>query len=160
MSVLSAIVLAGVLTPASLAADLDRIGPRATVARLVEGGDWPRTMSAIAGGGRDWIRLAPQLARGSDSDRAQDIGIALAEALPKAAADVLEATGQNAGPALSVDRVCGVPFVEATVADIPAYVQRARAAVTAVPPLALGRARTACLKALDEATQDIARAKP
>jgi hypothetical protein len=154
------LVVAGVLSAANVATDLTSIGPRKTVAKMVEGGDWPRAMGAIGRGSHDWIELAPQLARGADADTAEALGIALAEALPIAAGDVLAVVDQQRGPVLGVQRVCGVPFIADAKRDVPAYIASARAAVTAVPPLALGSVRQACLRELAAAESAWARTSP
>jgi hypothetical protein len=148
---MSVLMLAAVLSAANVAADLNTIGPRKTVAKLVEGGDWPRALQSIARGNRAWIELAPQLARGSEAMGLTGLDAALAEALPVAAADVLAVVDQQRGPTLGVQRVCAAPFPPADKRDIAAYVASARAAVTAVSPLTLGTVRQACLRELAEA---------
>lgn len=144
-------LLAMALSATTVAADLNTSGPKVAVARLVSGDDWERTLEAIAGGGRDWIALTPLLARGVDDAQGQDLGIALAQALPMAAADVLAVVDLQRGPVIGVQRVCGLPFLPDTVPDLPGYIASARAAVSAVPPLALARARTQCLQQLEAA---------
>lgn len=145
-------LLAVALSATAVAADLNTAGPRATVARLVAGGDWERTLEAIAGGARDWIALTPQIARGVDAAQGADLGLALAQALPIAAADVLAVVDLQRGPVIGVQRICGLPFLPDTVPDLPAYVAGAREAVSAVPPLTLGRPRAQCLQHLEAAT--------
>lgn len=143
--------LALALSATTVAADLNAAGPKATVAKLVEGADWERALEAISGGARDWIALTPLLARGVDGPHGVDLGIALASALPMAAGDVLAVVDLQRGPVIGVQRVCGLPFLPDTVPDLPGYVASARAAVSAVPPLALAKARTQCLQQLEAA---------
>lgn len=142
-------LVAAALSASAVAADLNAAGPRATVARLVSGGDWDRTLEAIAGGRRDWIALVPQLARGVEGEGAEDLGMALAQALPVAPADVLAVVDLQRGRVIGVQRVCGAPFLPDTVPDLPGYIAGARAAVAAVSPLTLGRARAQCLQQLE-----------
>jgi hypothetical protein len=151
---------AGVLSASGVAADLTAIGPRKTVAKLVEGGDWPRALAAISRGNRDWIELVPQLARGTDAADATGLDIALAEALPVAASDVLAVVDLQRSKAIGVQRVCGVPEAATGKIDVQAYIADARAAVTAVPPLALATARQACLRELDAAEAAWAKTSP
>lgn len=154
MSVL-VLIAAGVLSAANVATDLTSMGPRKTVAKMVEGGDWARAMASISRGSRDWIELAPQLARGAEAAGATGLDVALAEALPIAASDVLAAIDAQRGPVIGVQRVCAVPFPRDGKRDLSAYVAGARAAVLAVPPLALAQVRQACLKELDAAASDL-----
>ncbi len=154
------LMLFAVLSAANVAADLTEMGPRKTVAKLMEGGDWPRALQSIARGNRAWIELAPQLARGTEAAGAEGLDVALAEALPVAAADVLAAVDQQRGPEIGVQRVCSAPFADAAKRDISAYVASARAAVTAVSPLTLGSVRQACLRELAAAEADWAKTNP
>jgi hypothetical protein len=154
------LMLFAVLSAANVAADLTEIGPRKTVTKLMEGGDWPRALQGIARGNRAWIELAPQLARGTDAAGAEGLDVALAEALPVAAADVLAAVDQQRGPEIGVQRVCSAPFPDAAKRDIPTYVASARAAVTAVSPLTLGSVRQACLRELAAAEADWIKTNP
>lgn len=154
MSVLI-LITAGVLSAANVAADLTSMGARKTVTKMVEGGDWPRALAAISRGSRDWIELAPQLARGAEAADATGLDVAMAEALPIAASDVLAAVDAQRGPVIGVQRVCAVPFPRDGKRDLAGYVANARAAVLAVPPLALGPVRQACLKELDAAAAEL-----
>lgn len=142
------LMLAGVLSAATVAADLTSIGPRKAVAKMVEGGDWPRAMAAISRGSHDWIDLAPQLARGTKAAGATGLDVALANALPIAAADVLAVIDLQRGPEIGVQRVCGAPFAADDNRDVKAYLASAHAAVLAVPPLGVEPARQACLREL------------
>jgi hypothetical protein len=153
---IAAWLIAASLTASQVAAEINAGGPRAAVAALVAGGDWDRAMRAVAAGDRDWIVLTPQLARGADGGAAEDLGIALAKALPVAASDVLAVIDTRRGPVLGVQRVCGVPFADGTMADIPGYVASAAQAVRAAPALAQGKAQAACLKELALAGAQIA----
>lgn len=149
MTVIGLLALA--LSATAVATDINTLGPKAAVGRLVAGDDWNRALEAIAAGGRDWISLAPQLARGVDTVQGDDLALALAQALPLAAGEVLAVVDLQRGPVLGVQRICGLPFLRDTVPDLPGYIASARAAVTAVPPLALAKARTQCLQQLDNA---------
>ncbi len=127
-------------------------GAAATIARLWGKGGWPSqwdwVIDRMGDGNAGWIALAPKLAPGSDAGSSEDLGIALAFALPKNPRAVLAALDLGNGIVLGADRVCGAPFIEDTVKDIPAYRRRAIRAVKAVSNPHLKMAKTACLTAL------------
>jgi hypothetical protein len=154
------LLVTGVLSASNVAVDLTTIGPRKTVAKLVDGGDWTRAMAAISRGSHDWIELAPQLARGTDAAGAEGLDSALADALPIAAADVLAVIDLQRGPEIGVQRVCGVPFAATGTRDVEAYIASARAAIQAVPPLGLQSARQACLRELAAAEAEWMKKSP
>jgi hypothetical protein len=52
----------------------------------------------------------------------------------------------------SADDVCSAPFIEDTVKDVPDYIRKARAAVSAVNDASLVTAKSACLAALGNAS--------
>ena len=60
-----------------------------------------------------YIRLAPELAPGTDAGTSEELGISLAFALPKAPMTVLQAIDLKVGPTLGVSRVCGKPSLKA-----------------------------------------------
>ena len=102
-------------------------------------------------GGSQWVALAPGLAPGADAGSAEGLGISLALALPKNPRAVLAAIDPANGHVLGAGRVCGMPFIEDTVKDRPAYRRRALRAVRGVSDRSLANARAACLSALDAA---------
>jgi hypothetical protein len=132
-------------TPAEVEASLARNGARATVSALFDQRRWDYVSDRIGAGDGAWVALAPRLAAGADAGTAEDLPIALAFALPRNPAAVLAALGSGA---FDIGEVCGAPFIEGTVSDLPAYVRRARAAVRRVDAPALAAARRACLAAL------------
>lgn len=144
--VLAATPAAAALTAAGVAADINARGASKAVTALVEGGSWERALAAIGGGSRDWILLTPDLARGTDAKASQALGMALARALPVAAAEVLAVIDTQRGPALGVQIVCGAAGVTG---DVAGYAAAARAAVVAVPALGSARAQAMCLKELE-----------
>jgi len=133
--------------PLQLARDIGNEGPAAVVERLWRTGTYQEVLQQMASGSKQWVALAPQLAQGADAAAAEGLGIALAEALPRNPASVL-AVLDPARPALSPARICGVPFIEGTTVDIPAYVRDSTAAVSAVTDDRLQAAKVACLAAL------------
>ena len=88
------------------------------------------------------------------------LAIALAHALPLAPAQVLAAIDRANGPAMSVDRVCSVPFIEDTVKDLPLYLRAARRAVEDVHNADLAVVRAGCLAELSSAERDLLKPPP
>lgn len=131
---------------AEVAASLVRYGPRATVSALWDKRRWDYVSDRIGAGDAAWVALAPRLAAGADAGIAEDLPVALAFALPRNAPAVLAALASGA---FDVDEVCGAPFIENTVSDIPAYRRQAQAAVLRVAVPRLASVRAACLRALE-----------
>ncbi len=141
---IAALVAAAILSASQFAASVQAQSPRAAVAQLVAGGDWPRVMAGIRGGAADWIALAPELAAGADATRGAELTAALAAALPRAPAEVLGVIDLRRGPVLGVQMVCAAP-----VASGPAAVSDVREALDLLPDVAaVGRAKALCLKEL------------
>jgi len=140
---------AGALSPDKIAADIAARGAAKAVARLAANGDYDRVLGHIDNGDPRWLALAPKLAPGADAGNAEALVIALAFALPRNPAGVLALLqGKDAFAAADV---CEAPFIEDTVKDVPAYVRRARAAVSAVNDPRLASAKVQCLAALAKA---------
>ena len=99
-----------------------------------------------------WIALAPKLAPGSDAGSAEDLGISLAFSLPRNPRAVLAALDPADGHVLGAGRVCGMPFIEDTVKDRPAYKRHAIHAVKTVTDPRLSKVRLACLRELERAS--------
>jgi hypothetical protein len=132
--------------------DIAAKGPKVVIDSLDKHGYWDLVVHNIDSGKKSWVELAPLLAPGSDGGFSEDLGIGLAYALPKNPAAVLAAIDtMDSSPAnvvLTVSRVCGVPFIEDTVKDIPRYIRQAKAAVSRVDDPALEAVKTACLSEL------------
>lgn len=104
-------------------------------------------LSHLDRGEPDWIALAPELARGTDAGSSEGLSMALAYALPLQPAAVLAVLRKDRGP-LEAQRVCSIPFIEASVKDIKTYRHRAVQAVRQVQDPDLRPARDRCLQAL------------
>ena len=135
-------------TPASIEASIHQHGAEATIAALAKANQWDAVADRIGGGDARWIALAPKLAPGSDAGSAEDLGIALAFSLPKNPHAVLAALDPNNGHIFGASRVCGMPFIEDTVKDRPAYKRRALREVEKVVTPSLAKARATCLSEL------------
>ncbi len=149
---------AQVPSAATLSAEIDAKGAEEVVNRLnntLPGTDgrnqWNRVTHEMWLGRAAYIELAP----GTDAGTSEDLGICLAHALPLAPATVLRATNLKNGPVLGVSRVCGVPFIEDTLKDVPAYIRAAQTKVGAVAAPELQDVKAACLKQLDTAAKHI-----
>lgn len=136
-------------TPAAIGAAIARSGARATVSALFDQHRWDEVAAHIARGEPAWVDLAGKLAPGTDAGTAEDLVISLALALPIDPRGVLAVVAAGAA---SVSDVCGAPFIEGTVSDVPSYKRRAAAAVARIADATLATAKAACLDALAKAT--------
>jgi len=143
------------LTAAEISAEIDAKGTKAVINRLATANvdamgrsDWSRTMDQIWNGRLAYIALAPKLARGAEPGPADDLGIALARALPVAPAAVLRVIDRHNGPVLGAGRVCGAPFTEPAAKDASGYLRAARSAVDEVDAPRLQHVKAACLERL------------
>jgi hypothetical protein len=158
-----AVVAAGSgLTAAEISAEIDAKGAKAVINRLATANvdamgrsDWSRAMDQIWNGRLAYIALAPKLAQGADSGPADDLGIALARALPVAPAAVLRVIDRHNGPVLGVGRVCGAPFIEPAAKDVSGYLRAARSAVDEVDAPRLQQVKAGCLERLTLAAKQL-----
>ena len=139
-------------TPAGIEAGIRRHGAQATIAALAKADQWDGVADRMGTGDAKWIALAPRLAPGSDAGSAEDLGISLAFSLPKNPRAVLSALDPADGHVLGAGRVCGMPFIEDTMKDRPAYKRHAIRAVKTVSGLRLAKVRRACLRELERAS--------
>lgn len=136
-------------TAAAIADRIARDGAQPTIAKLWRDGQWDGVADHIGSGDAAWIALAPKLAPGADAGPAEDLGIALAYALPRNAPAVLAAILAGNNRLVGVQRVCTLPFIEDSVNDRPAYRRDAIKAVSAVSDPALAGVKGACVSALE-----------
>lgn len=140
---------AAALSPDAIAQDIRAHGANAAVQRLWKHNDWERVMDGVDSGDARWVALAPLLAPGTDAGTAEELPIALAFALPRNPGAVLGVVGGKKG--FPVADVCGAPFIEDTVKDIPAYIRRAQTAVARVSEPRLAKIKAECLAELKKA---------
>lgn len=100
-------------------------GARATVADLDRKHQLDAVLDKIGQGSTAWVALAPRLSTGTDGAGSEGLGIELARALPRNPVAVLQAAAFGADSIIGIARVCGVPFIEATIASDNAYIRRA-----------------------------------
>ena len=139
-------------TPASIETGVRQHGAQATIAALVKADQWDGVSDRMGTGDARWIALAPKLATGSDAGSAEDLGISLAFSLPRNPRAVLAALDPADGHVLGAGRVCGMPFIEDTVKDRPAYKRHALRAVKTVSEPRLAKMKRACLRELERAS--------
>jgi hypothetical protein len=145
LSASAATTAAVVPTPERIAATVRAHGAHRAVDRLSDS-QWDAIIDRMERGEAAWIALAPQLAPGSDAGRSEELGIALAFALPRNPHAVLAALDPHDGIVLGARRVCGRPFIEDS--EPRGYVSRAEWAVAQVIDSRFARAKAACLDAL------------
>ena len=143
-------------TAFAIRAEIDEKGAKADANQQT---DWDRVMSQISSANVAYIALVPDLAPGTDAGASEDLGIALAHALPLAPRAVLRATVPGDGPT-GVGRVCGIPFIEETAKDLPGYVRATRSAVVRVRTPELQAVKADCLHELAEAAKRLATLPP
>lgn len=142
---------AGMPGPDTVAASVTKRGAAATLAELDRSGRLDGVLDRIASGQRSWVALVPKLAAGADEAAAEGLGIALADALPRAPGTVLAVLDPADGHLIGAGRVCGVPFIERSPSTLQAYRRRTLRAVAGVRDPALAAVRDACLAALGRA---------
>ena len=135
--------------PTGITAQLDRTGPAATVTALRAKHKWDRVLQHIGTGKPAWLALAPRLAAGTDASASLGLTIALADALPRNPAGVLQIARGASGP-LALSQVCSAPYVEPHAGDLASYRRNAKHAVSGINVPGLRTARSACLTALKD----------
>jgi hypothetical protein len=145
--VVAAPAIAQPLTPSQIARNIQANGARATVQSLTRKGQFDAVLSKIASGNAAWVRISPELAKGTDAGDSTGLSVALAKALPKNPRAVLAVLDD--GPVSGASVVCGVPFIEPTPAEVKNYLNRAIPAVKRTPDSERLPQRTPCLRALE-----------
>ena len=125
-----------------------RLGGEAYVAKRIDADQrfGRSVMEGIASGDSLWLEVAKNLTPASASAEAS-LTIALASALPHAPAKVLPLLAAK----YSLEKVCGIPFLEPDSSTIRSYYADASAALMGMRQAALVRERDACQVALDSA---------
>ncbi len=104
----------------------------------------------ISAGKEEWIALAPKIQPGTDAASSEDLGISLADALPKNPQAVLSILDQSKW-AISFKSVCSIPFIEPEKDFYESYSKSALAAVKAVTNAGLAKQKALCLAELQKA---------
>ncbi|CAN5251221.1 hypothetical protein BH09PSE6_BH09PSE6_29990 [soil metagenome] len=133
---------------------LDRGDARSVVTGYERDDRFGALLDRIAIGDEGLIRLAPRLAPGTDAASSEGLRIALAKALPRAPALVLDAAMRAARDAqgavvstpIDVQAVCSVPFIEPSQSFVADYRIAATRALAGVRDPRLVDAANACAK--------------
>ncbi len=149
---LAGVCRAQTLTSAQLTRNIHLHGPRAVVQALDRSGRFDAVLDKIASGNAEWIRLAPDIAKGTDAGDSTGLIVALAEALPKNPKAVLRVL--DGGAITNASVVCGVPFIEPTPREVAVYLNKAIPAVTRISKSDRFPQREACLEALARAKEE------
>jgi hypothetical protein len=91
----------------------------------------------------DWLTVANGLAHGSDAGASVELLATLAIALPKKPSGVLQAAEQ--GNFLTVDEICGAPFIEPEHAVMLRYLTATRRSPIGLKDTAAEQNRAKCL---------------
>jgi len=140
------------ITPAQISSQIESYGAKAVVQKLSRDGCFDQVLEDMAAGQSTWIRLAPDLARGTDAATSEELIIALARALPNNPRAVLEVLDTES--VISAHAVCGVPFIEPTSREIAAYLEQAIPAVKAVQKSSHFPSDEDCLRTLLRVEKD------
>lgn len=136
------------LSPAEVAAMIDRDGATRTVQTLDQGETVTRftqVLEGIASGDAQWLALVPRLGPGVDAGTSTGLIIAVAEALPRNPSGVL---GLAAGGNWSLEDACSYPMIEPTAEQKAAYFAAVIPAVEGVAEPGLQQAKKTCLTQL------------
>ena len=124
------------------------VGAKATVAELDDKEQLDAVLDRIGQGSAAWIALAPDLATGTDGASSEGLAIELARALPRNPLAVLRVASSSESSVVGIKKICGLPFIEATIVSNTIYRRKALAAVSKVHDLSLKVKRNQCLDRL------------
>lgn len=85
---------------------------------------WEAIVKGLSTGEAEWLKIVPLIARYTDAGFAEDLATALALALPKNAAGVMNVLDEKIPP-LSIRNVCSMPLYNETVPEQNEYVVKA-----------------------------------
>jgi len=107
---------------------------------------WSYIQDRVASGELSWLNVAAKLRPFTDAGNAEGLDNAVADALPKAPAQVLGMLGES----FHASRVCsGGQFIEVPKATVVGFLKRAKAAVGGVGEPALAKSKEKCLSEID-----------
>ncbi len=131
--------------PDSLLTELAHSGAKAVVRRLSCGAGslWDAVLQKIESGDPRWLNVAAQLAAGTDAATSEALLVTLARALVKNPVGVLRLAGSQTF--LSIEDLCGAPFIEPEPAYLRHYLNAAEHAVERLEERAIEEPRSKCL---------------
>jgi hypothetical protein len=136
------------LTPRAVKDDTKRIGAKAVVNKLYSSDRWQVVLKNIESGDATWLNVVGDLAEGTDAGTSEDLQVSLATALPKNPRGVLKVTG--AKDFLSVDDICGAPFIEPEHTFLLRYLADARRSLGRLKDPEVEGKRVECLAQIDK----------
>lgn len=93
-------------------------------ARATSTSQWEAIVKGLSSGEAEWLQIVPLIARYTDAGFAEDIATALAQALPKNVAGVMNVLDEQIPP-VSIRNVCSMPLYNETVPEQNEYVVKA-----------------------------------
>jgi len=85
---------------------------------------WEAIVKGLSTGEAEWLQIVPLIARYTDAGFAEDLATALAQALPKNVAGVMNVLDEQLPP-VSIGNVCSMPLYNETVPEQNEYVVKA-----------------------------------
>lgn len=85
---------------------------------------WEAIVKGLSTGEAEWLQIVPLIARYTDAGFAEDLATALAQALPKNVAGVMNVLDEQIPP-VSIRNVCSMPLYNETVPEQNEYVVKA-----------------------------------
>lgn len=85
---------------------------------------WEAIVKGLSTGEAEWLQIVPLIARYTDAGFAEDLATALAIALPKNVADVMNVLDEKIPP-VSIRNVCSMPLYNETIPEQNEYVVKA-----------------------------------
>lgn len=143
------------LTPATIAKDVQAIGAKQTVKKLTNTKNrdqWERVLAQVESGDARWLAVANVLADGTDAGESEALLVSLAMALPKNPGGVL--TIADTKVPFSLTEVCGAPFIEPAPDFYLRYLQETRRALGLIKDAALENKRMRCSAVIEKLLSD------
>jgi hypothetical protein len=118
--------------------EIAKHGPKHAVRVMWDQERYDELLGNISAGKEEWIALAPKIVSGTDAGASEELGISLADALPKNPKAVLGILDQSKWT-ISSGRVCSIPFIEPEKDFYESYAKSALVAVKAVSDAGLAK---------------------
>ncbi|MET3135289.1 hypothetical protein AAKU55_005597 [Oxalobacteraceae bacterium GrIS 1.11] len=144
------------LTPQAITKNIEKNGAKATVGALssgTHGHQWEAVLRKIKTGDARWLAVAGVLAEGTDAGTAEDLQVSLAVALPKNPGGVLLLADTKSF--LSLENICGAPFIEPTHAYIKRYLAEAQHSLENLKDVKVEQQKVKCLAKIQDAILQI-----
>jgi hypothetical protein len=151
-TVLNTSAIAGgslVVSPESILKDIKDNGAKITVRKLMRGKhpQWGSVLRKVEAGDSRWLDVTKELAAGTDAGSSEDLQVTLAKALPKNPRGVLGLADSQ--DFLSIDNLCGAPFIEPTPAYLHRYLTEAQQSLRQLNDATVEGQRKKCLAQIE-----------